>query len=69
MKFEVYQDKRGEWRWRLRARNGRQIAASGEGYEKVQKVYSVIRSMKKGVADAETERAQAPAGREKVKKA
>ncbi|MEE9237166.1 MAG: YegP family protein [Thermoplasmata archaeon] len=31
MKFEVYQDKKGEYRWRLRADNY-QIIASGEGY-------------------------------------
>jgi uncharacterized protein len=34
MKFEVYQDKRGEWRWRLRVRNGKVIADSGEGYKR-----------------------------------
>jgi uncharacterized protein YegP (UPF0339 family) len=32
MKFHIYQDKRGEWRWRLKARNGRIVADSGEGY-------------------------------------
>lgn len=30
--FELYTDERGEFRWRLRARNGRVIATSGEGY-------------------------------------
>jgi len=30
--FEVYQDGRGEWRWRLRHRNGNIIADSAEGY-------------------------------------
>lgn len=29
---EVYQDKQGYWRWRLKARNRRVIAESGEGY-------------------------------------
>lgn len=33
MKYELYKDKRGEWRWRLKARNGEQIACSGEGYK------------------------------------
>ena len=28
----VYRDHKGEWRWRLRATNGRVIAASSEGY-------------------------------------
>lgn len=31
-KFELYRDDAGEFRWRLRARNGRVIATSGEGY-------------------------------------
>ena len=32
MKFQMYRDSRNEWRWRLRAANGRTIADSGEGY-------------------------------------
>ena len=32
MKFEIYRDNRNEWRWRLKAANGRKIASSGEGY-------------------------------------
>lgn len=32
MKFHIYQDARGEWRWHLKARNGRIVADSGEGY-------------------------------------
>jgi uncharacterized protein YegP (UPF0339 family) len=31
-KFEVYQHKAGEYRWRLKAGNG-QVVASGEGYD------------------------------------
>ncbi len=30
--YRVYQDEAGEWRWNLRASNGRIIADSGEGY-------------------------------------
>ncbi len=30
--FEVYEDEGEEWRWRLRHRNGKIIADSGEGY-------------------------------------
>lgn len=33
-KFEVYQDKRGEWRWRRTASNGQIVGASSEGYDK-----------------------------------
>lgn len=29
---EVYRDSSGEWRWRLKARNGRIIATGAEGY-------------------------------------
>jgi len=32
MKYEIYKDTRGEWRWRLKASNGQIIATSGEGY-------------------------------------
>ena len=32
MRFELYRGAKGEWRWRLRARNGEVIAESGEGY-------------------------------------
>jgi uncharacterized protein YegP (UPF0339 family) len=28
---QVYEDRAGEWRWRLRHRNGRIVADSGEG--------------------------------------
>jgi uncharacterized protein YegP (UPF0339 family) len=31
-KFEVYEDKKKEWRFRIVASNGRIIADSGEGY-------------------------------------
>lgn len=32
-KFEVYQDKRGEWRWRRLATNGKIVGAASEGYK------------------------------------
>lgn len=31
-RFEIYKDQANEWRWRLRAHNGKIIADSGEGY-------------------------------------
>ena len=34
MKFHIYKDRAGEWRWRLRARNGRIVASSGEGFKR-----------------------------------
>jgi uncharacterized protein YegP (UPF0339 family) len=30
--FHVYKDNAGEWRWHLKAANGRVVANSGEGY-------------------------------------
>jgi uncharacterized protein YegP (UPF0339 family) len=33
MNVEIYKDAKGEFRWRLRARNGRIIADSAEGYK------------------------------------
>ena len=33
MAYYMYKDARGEWRWRLKATNGRIIADSGEGYK------------------------------------
>jgi len=32
--FHIYRDRRGLWRWRLKAANGRIIADSGEGYSR-----------------------------------
>lgn len=31
--FVIYKDAKGEWRWKLRASNGRTVADSGEGYK------------------------------------
>ena len=33
MKLIYFKDKKGEWRWHIKARNGRIIACSGEGYK------------------------------------
>jgi len=32
-KWEIYQDKAGEWRWRRTAPNGRVVGAAAEGYD------------------------------------
>ena len=29
----IYKDRRGMWRWRIKSRNGRIVADSGEGYK------------------------------------
>ena len=33
LKFEVYPDKAGEFRWRLKAANGETLATGGQGYK------------------------------------
>lgn len=50
-KFEVYQDKAGEFRFRLKATNGQVIAAS-EGYKKLASCLKGIESVKKNAVDA-----------------
>ena len=32
MKYEIYRDHKGEWRWRFKAGNGNIIATACEGY-------------------------------------
>lgn len=50
-KFEVYVDKKGEFRFRLKARNG-QIIGTGEGYTTLKACQNGIASVKKNAADA-----------------
>jgi len=53
--FEVYKDKAGEYRWRLRATNSNVIAASGEGYKEKRSCLSAIESVKKDAPEAPIE--------------
>lgn len=50
-KFEVYADKAGEFRFRLKATNG-QIIATGEGYKAKASCLNGIESVKKNAPDA-----------------
>ncbi len=50
-KFEIYLDKAGEYRFRLKARNGEPIAAS-EGYVAKASCKNGIESVRKNVVDA-----------------
>ena len=52
-KFEVYKDKKGEFRFRLKAKNG-QIIATSEGYSKVDSCLKGVASVKKN-ADSKIE--------------
>jgi len=51
-KFEMYQDKAGEYRFRLKATNGQVIAVS-EGYTAKAGCLNGIESVQKNAADAE----------------
>ncbi len=53
-KFEVYTDKSGEFRFRLKARNGEVILAS-EGYKAKPSCLNGIESVRKNAPDAEIE--------------
>ena len=53
-KFEVYVDKKGEYRFRLKATNG-QIIAVSEGYVKMASCMKGIESVKKNAVDAPIE--------------
>ncbi|MCQ2530418.1 MAG: YegP family protein [Lachnospiraceae bacterium] len=50
-KFEIYKDKAGEFRFRLKASNG-QIIAVSEGYKTLQKCKNGIASVKKNSVSA-----------------
>ena len=50
-KYEVYVDKKGEFRFRLKAKNG-QIIASGEGYSKLDSCLKGVASVQKNAKDA-----------------
>ncbi len=51
-KFEVYEDKAGEYRFRLKATNG-QIIAVGEGYKEQRGCLNGVASVQKNAPEAE----------------
>jgi uncharacterized protein YegP (UPF0339 family) len=51
-KFEIYKDKKGEFRWKLLADNN-QVIASGEGYTSKAGCKNGIESVKKNAPKAE----------------
>jgi uncharacterized protein YegP (UPF0339 family) len=56
-KFEVYTDKTGEFRFRLKATNG-QIIAVSEGYKAMASCMNGIESVKKNAVDAPVVKAE-----------
>ena len=68
--FELYVDKAGEHRWRLRHQNGNIIADSGEGYTTKAKAINGIASVKENASAAPIEeQAGGPVGSENTPKA
>ena len=51
-KFEIYTDKAGEFRFRLKARNG-EIIATGEGYKTKAACLNGVESIRKNAPDAQ----------------
>ncbi|RLM68091.1 DUF1508 domain-containing protein [Halorubrum sp. Atlit-8R] len=52
--FEIYEDTAGEWRWRLRHRNGNVLADSGEGYDSRSSAVEAVTRVKANAPGAET---------------
>jgi len=50
--FTIYKDSKGEYRWRLRASNGKTIADSGEGYTNKADCQAAIKLIQGGAASA-----------------
>ena len=53
-RFELYEDRGGEWRWRLRHRNGNLVASSGEGYTQKHNAQKGIASVRRNALGATT---------------
>ena len=59
LRFEVYRDRYGDWRWRLKAANGRIVMESGEGYSAKRKVLDALYRFMEWAASEELEDALA----------
>lgn len=55
LKFEVYQDNKGEYRWRVIATNGQTIGSSSESYKAKADCEKAVDTVKKGAAKAEVD--------------
>ena len=51
--FEIFEDKAGEWRWRLRASNGELVAISEQGFASKSGVVKTLDVVRRNVAEAE----------------
>jgi len=62
--FEVYKDKGGEYRWRLRTQNTKVIASSGQSFSSKQSCMDSIESVKKHAAKADVKEVAEPTTKE-----
>jgi hypothetical protein len=53
--FEMYKDRAGEFRWRLRSQNKQILATSGESYKAKRDCLHSIESVKRAAAEAPVE--------------
>jgi len=58
-KFEVYPDKSGAYRWRLKAGNGVQVASSGESFSSKAAAIGGAEATKRAAAEANIEEVEA----------
>ena len=52
MRVTIYEDKAGEFRWRLSATNGKRIADSGEGYKTRRGAEGAVRRLLEAVSNS-----------------
>jgi uncharacterized protein YegP (UPF0339 family) len=55
LKFEIYEDGKKEFRWRLKAANGQVIASSGQGYKDKRDCKKGVEVIMTGAASATVE--------------
>lgn len=51
-RFQVYQDAAGQWRWRLRAANGRIVADGAESYTRMRDAERAVEGALRAAAAA-----------------
>ena len=60
--FEIYEDAAGEYRWRLRHRNGNIVADSGQGYVSRSAAEDAVNGVKRNAPGAEPSEPSEPTG-------
>jgi uncharacterized protein YegP (UPF0339 family) len=49
LKVQLFSDRRGNWRWRVRARNGKLVATAGECFASKSNARRAWKAFRKGV--------------------